>query len=355
MNAEEYTKKLEEQVKKPVRNKKIILYVVLGVITAVLLIHYTPKVVYAMHHESTDNAFVKGDMVPVSPQVKGRIAKVNIEDNMAVKAGDVLFELENEDYTIAFNRAQEELSAALAQIAAIDAAMAQTQQSAEQAKSLLNKAQTEKNFADKEQQRYARLVSENLVSKNFYDSVKAKADETAAQAMAAEASVKIALAGLSAAEANRKTAEFKAASAEQSVKAAKLDLERTIIRAPRNGRIGQNNVKVGRYVQPGQTVISLVGSDKLWIEANFKETQLNHIRVGQTVEIKADAYPDMTINGHVESIQPGTGSAFSLLPAENATGNFVKVVQRVPVKIAIDGKPELLVPGLSVVPSVKVK
>lgn len=355
MNAEEYDKKLKEQAEKPARKKKLVMYAVLTVTAVVLLIHYTPKLVYAMHHESTDNAFVKGDVVPVSAQVKGRIAKVLIEDNMQVKKGDVLFELENQDYTIALNRAKEELAAAQAQIAAIDASSAQAAESVRQAQSLQGKAQTEKAFADKEQQRYARLVSENLVSKNFYDGVKAKADETGSQANAAEAAVRIAQASMKTIEANRKAAEFKAASALQAVRAAELDLERTVIRAPRNGRIGQNNVKAGRYVQPGQTVISLVGSDKLWIEANFKETQLNLIRVGQSVEIKADAYPDMKINGRVESIQPGTGSAFSLLPAENATGNFVKVVQRVPVKIAIDGDAGMLVPGLSVVPSVKVK
>jgi len=355
MNAEEYDKKLKKQAERPAKNKKLVMYAVLTAVTALVLIHYTPKLVYAMHHESTDNAFVKGDVVPVSAQVKGRIAKVYIEDNMQVKKGDVLFELENQDYTIALNRAKEELAAAQAQIAAIDASSAQAEQSVRQAQSMLGKAQTEKAFADKEQQRYARLVSENLVSKNFYDGVRAKADETTAQTNAAEATVMMALASMKTIEANRKAAEFKAAAALQTVKAAELDLERTIIRAPRNGRIGQNNVKAGRYVQPGQAVISLVGSDKLWIEANFKETQLNHIRIGQPVEIKADAYPDMKINGRVESIQPGTGSAFSLLPAENATGNFVKVVQRVPVKIAIDGDAGMLVPGLSVVPSVKVK
>ena len=355
MNAKEYSERLEKQVMKPVKKKKLILYAAITGIAALLLIHYTPKLVYAMHHETTDNAFVKGDMVPVSPQVKGRISKVYIEDNMQVKAGDILFEIEKADYEIALAKSREELSAAEAQIAAINASAAQTEQSVKQAQSLLAKAQTEKNFADREQQRYARLVSENLVSKSFYDSVKAKSDETTSQVAAAEASVKMASASLSAIEANRKAAEYKAASAQQAVKAAELDLERTVIRAPRSGRIGQNNVKIGRFVQPGQTVISLVGSEKLWIEANFKETQLNHIRVGQPVEIKADAFPDMKINGHVDSIQPGTGSAFSLLPAENATGNFVKVVQRVPVKILIDGDPGLLVPGLSVEPSVKIK
>lgn len=355
MNAEEYSKKLEAQAKRPAKKKKTILYAALTIIAVLLLIHYTPKLVYAMHHETTDNAFVKGDMVPVSPQVKGRISKVNIEDNMQVKKGDILFEIESSDYAIALAKSREELAAAQAQIAAIDASAAQARENINQAQALRNKAQSERNFADKEQQRYARLVSENLVSKNSYDSVNAKADETAAQSAAADASVKIALANLATIEANRKAAEFKAASAQQAVNAAELDLERTIIRAPRDGRIGQNNVKVGRFVQPGQTVISLVGSEKLWIEANFKETQLNHIRVGQKVEIKADAYPDMKIDGHVDSIQPGTGSAFSLLPAENATGNFVKVVQRVPVKILIDGDAGLLVPGLSVEPSVKIK
>lgn len=357
MEAEVYTEKLEKARNGKVRMKKNVMYAVFTVIIILAGIYFVPKFIYSMHHETTDNAFVKGTVVPVSPMVKGKIAQVFIDDNMKVKKGDKLFELDKAEYEIALSKAQEDLSAAEAQIARIDAGMAQAKDGINQAQSLYEKSQTEDAFAAKEKNRYAALASDNLVSKSSYDSVKAKADETSAQVKASSASVDIAVSSLKTLQADRKTAEFKAQSALQAVNQAKLDLSRTTVYAPADGRIGQNNVKVGRYVLPGQTVISLVDDTNLWIEANYKETQMENIRQGQTVEIKIDAFPKAKVTGHVDSIQPGTGSAFSLLPAENATGNFVKVVQRVPVKILVD-KIEgdaLLVPGLSVEPSVKVK
>ncbi|MGE4318657.1 MAG: HlyD family secretion protein [Deferribacterales bacterium] len=356
MDAEKYSEKFEEKRQKPIRRKKTVLYAGLTAAVILLAVYALPKIMFNIHHESTDNAFVKGDVVPIAPMVKGKVAKVYIEDNMKVKKGDKLFELDTAEYEIALDQRKEELSAAMAQIARIDAAISQAEQSVNQSRSLLEKASTEDDFAKKEMNRYGRLADENLVSRNFYDSVKAKADESRAQKRASASSVDIALATLTTLRADRKTAEFKANASLQAVRAAELDLERTSVYAPSDGLIGQNNVKEGRYIMPGQTVISMVSYDKLWVEANFKETQLEDIRIGQSVRIKADAFPSVKIAGHVDSIQPGTGSSFSLLPAENATGNFVKVVQRVPVKIildSIDSADISLIPGLSVIASVK--
>jgi membrane fusion protein (multidrug efflux system) len=357
MEAKEYSEKLDKSINSKAKTKKMGIYAAFLILVIASALYFTPKVIFALNHETTDNAFVKGSVIPVSAMVKGRISTVYIEDNMTVAKGDKLFELEKDEYIIAFDKAQQELEAALAQIVKIDAAIAQTGKSIEQSQSLLNKVKTEENFAVKEQQRYSKLAEENLVSSNYYDSIKAKADEINAQKKASEVSVEMAESALKTNQAERKMAEFKAESARQAVKQAELNLNRTTVYAPADGRIGQNNVKEGRYVQPGQSVIMLVNDTDLWIEANYKETQMENIRVGQSVEIKVDAFPNSKITGHVESIQPGTGSAFSLLPAENATGNFVKVVQRVPVKILVDGieGDTLLVPGLSVEPSIKVK
>jgi len=357
MEAKEYSEKLNKSINSKAKTKKIGIYAAFIIIVLACAIYFTPKIIFALHHETTDNAFVKGSVIPVSAMVRGRIDKVYIDDNMTVVKGDKLFELEKDEYIIALDKAQQDLEASLAQIAKIDAAIVQTEKSIEQSQSLLNKVKTEENFAVKEQRRYSKLAEENLVSSNYYDSIKAKADEINASKKASAVSVEMAKSALKTNQADRKMAEFKAESARQAVKQAELNLSRTTVYAPADGRIGQNNVKSGRYVQPGQSVIMLVNSKDLWIEANYKETQMENIRVGQSVDIKVDAFPHSKITGHVESIQPGTGSAFSLLPAENATGNFVKVVQRVPVKILVDNieGDTLLVPGLSVEPSIKVK
>jgi len=357
MDAEKYSELLEKQQTLPATKKKFMIYGIFIAIVLAIALFVTPKIIYALHHETTDNAFIKGSVTPVSTMVKGRIAKVYIEDNMRVKKGDKLFELEQDEYQIILQQTKQELEVALAQIKKIDAATIQAQKSIDQANSFLKKVKTEEIFAQKEQKRYERLAKDNLVSSNYYDSIKAKAEETSAQMKAVSISVEMAQSALDTNLAERKTAEYKANVAREAVKQAELNLERTVIYASADGRIGQNNVKVGRYVQPGQSVIMLVNDDNLWIEANYKETQMEKIRAGQTVEIKVDAFPHAKITGHVESIQPGTGSAFSLLPAENATGNFVKVVQRVPVKIVVDNvdsKDVLLVPGLSAEPSIKI-
>jgi len=358
MDAAEYSNKLNKQQEKTAKKKKFGFYIVFLIVVIVSALYFTPKVLFALAHETTDNAFVKGSVVPVSAMVKGRIETVYIEDNMQVNKGDKLFEIQKDEYVIALQKSQQELEAALAQIAKIDASIAQAEKSIEQAESLLHRVKTEEQFALKEQERYASLAEESLVSTSYYESIKAKAEETSAQMKAVAVSVEMAQSALNTHKADRKMAEYKANVAMQAVKQAQLNLERTVVYAPESGRIGQNNVKVGRYIQPGQSVILLVNNSKLWIEANYKETQMEDIRVGQTVDIKIDAFPHAKIKGHVESIQPGTGSAFSLLPAENATGNFVKVVQRVPVKIIvddIDNKNVLLVPGLSAEPSIKTK
>lgn len=357
MEAKEYSENISSRTNNRAKRKKYGIYAAFIIIIIASAVYFTPKVIFALHHETTDNAFVKGSVIPVSAMVRGRIDKVFIEDNVTVSKGDKLFELEKYEYEITLEKTQQELKAALAQIAKIDAAIAQTEKSIEQSRSLLHKVITEENFAMKEQARYSKLAEENLVSSNYYDSIKAKAEEINAQKKAAKVSVEMAQSALNTALAEKNMAEYKAEAARQAVKQAELNLQRTVVYAPADGRIGQNNVKEGRYVQPGQSVIMLVNDNDLWIEANYKETQMEDIRVGQRVEIKVDAFPHSKISGHVESIQPGTGSAFSLLPAENATGNFVKVVQRVPVKILVDDieGETLLVPGLSVEPSIKVK
>jgi membrane fusion protein (multidrug efflux system) len=348
----------EKTVNKQVKRKKVIFYSAVIVLLAVSALYSVPRVVYAMQHESTDNAYIKGTVIPVSPEIKGRVKSVYIRDNMLVKKGDLLFEIDKDDYLLALSRSRQDYEAALAEEEKTLSLINEAEKSIGQAEAALAKSRTEAAFASREAERYKTLVMENLVSKNSYDSLKSAAEEAGSGVKVAQASLEMAKAAMESLEADKKVREYKTASAAEHVKQAELDLQRTAVKSPVDGRIGQNNAKVGRFIQAGQTVVAIVDDSDIWVEANYKETQVKHIRTGQPVEIKVDAFPGKIFSGHVDSFQPGTGAAFSLLPPENASGNFVKVVQRVPVKILLDGEEsdkDKLVIGLSVVPSVRIE
>ncbi len=256
---------------------------------------------YANSHESTDDAFIAGHVVAVSPKVASYVARVHIDDNQRVKAGDLLVELDPRDFEAKLAQARANLAA----------------------------AEAEAIRAHADVRRYEQLFQDKGVSQQDRDNAVAKDRTAAAQ-----------------------TTQLEAAERQ-----AELNISYTKIIAPEAGRITRKSVEPGDYVQIGQALFSIV-PERVWVVANFKETQLAHMQPGQPVEIKVDAYPDKTFKGHVDSIQAGSGAAFSLLPPENATGNYVKVVQRVPVKILIDDPPDpahVLGPGMSVVPTVKVK
>ncbi|QAR32199.1 HlyD family secretion protein [Geovibrio thiophilus] len=356
-DADKITEQREKNLNSRIKLRKAGFYGAVIIITAAAVFYGMPKFLYAMHHESTDNAYIKGTIIPVSAEVKGRIKAVHVSDNMRVKKGDVLFEIDQDDYLLVLSRVKQDYEAALAEEIKADSAVTQAEKNIRQAQAALGKAQTEASFTGREAERYGKLEKESLISKNAYDSMVSGAQEAFSTVKVAEASLEMAHAAYSTAEADRTVKKYKTASVAEMVKEAELNLEKTRVKAPADGYIGQNNAKTGRYVQPGQAVLAVVDGDDVWIEANYKETQMKRIIKGQEVEIKVDAFPGTVFKGHVDSFQPGTGAAFSLLPPENASGNFVKVVQRVPIKITLDEQPGLdrLVVGLSVVPSVNIK
>ena len=250
--------------------------------------------------ESTDDAFIDGHIVPVSAQVNGRIVEVLVKDNQMVKSGDVIARIDDQDYT--YKR---------------DAAKADAMAS-----------QAELQEAQKDQDRYNVLLARQEISKQEFDHASLRVQNAQAQAMRSKAKLDL----------------------------AELDLEHTKIIASIDGKVSAKSVEQGEYVQVGQPLLSLV-STEVWVTANFKETQLKSMKVGNPVEIHVDAYPGVTFTGRVDSLQAGTGGAFSLLPAQNVTGNYIKVVQRVPVKITINNPdPNFpLWPGLSVAPKVDLR
>ena len=308
---------------------------------------------------STDDAFIDVHMVQVSPQVAGRVNAVQVNDNQEVEAGQPLVELDPADFQAKLDQAVANQESAAGQLAQAQAQLAVSQAGLEAAQAEVgvadaNATNTATNL--KRSQELARVGSMAL-SRQQLDNDTASARSTAASLAAAQHKVAVAAAQLALNKTQVTTAEAGVRAAAAMVEQARLNLSYTEIRASLSGRIASKNVAVGDYVQVGQNLMALV-PDQIWVTANFKETDLDHMRVGQPVDIYVDAYPEKVFHGHVDSFQAGSGAAFSLLPPQNATGNYVKVVQRVPVKIVFASLPGghwLLGPGMSVEPYVKIR
>ena len=403
---------------------------------------------HARHYEDTDDAFIEGQVVQLSPRVAGHIQKLYLRENQPVKQGDLLLELDPRDYAaqleqaraalqaaqakqkvaqagVALTRAvtrggveqaasgveaarsgiesaRAQMTASRARAQAAQSAIATAQANAQQAQAQITMAEAEAKRANADAQRARQLFDKGDLARQQLEQSQATTQTADAQLIAARQRALAAQAQINEAQANANavaaslhqmetqivqaqaqsgqaagrlteaaaapqqvavsqaqagTASAEVLKAHADVAQAELLLSYTKVYAPADGRITRKAVAVGSFVQPGQAMMALVQGE-LWVVANFKETQLNQIRPGQPVEIKVDAFANQTFHGHVDSIQKGAGARFSMMPPENATGNFVKVVQRVPVKIVFDTAPDAafpLGPGMSVVPEVKVR
>jgi membrane fusion protein, multidrug efflux system len=308
---------------------------------------------------TTDDAFIDVHMVQVSPQVAGRVARVLVNDNQEVRAGQPLVDIDPADFQAKLDQALAKQESAQGQLVQAQAQLPVTQANLDEAKAQVGVAQAAANNADvnlKRDQDLTRMGSLAL-SRQQLDNDTATARSDAANLAAAQQKVAASGAQLTLNKTQIATAEAGVRAAAAQVEQARLNLSYTEIRASVAGRVASKTVANGNYVQIGQSLMALV-PDEVWITANFKETQLDHMRAGQPVDIYVDAYPGHVFHGRVNSFQAGSGAAFSLLPPENATGNYVKIVQRVPVKIVFDNEADsqrLLGPGMSVEPYVRIK
>lgn len=290
---------------------------------------------------STDNAYVKQDVVSISPDVSGRIVSVKVRENQAVKAGDVLFQIDPEPYRIALEQADAAIAAAKVQVSTMATDIGGANADVQSARADIALAQVT-------YERQVALMQRGFTTRAALDAATHTLAAGKAKLATAQASVARATSQLgSGTGSGGSPAALQAALVERE--RAALNLTRTVVRAPHDGVVSQTGrLQVGNITPSGVPALSLVVSQQAWVEANYKETDLNHMTVGQPAEIELDAYPGLTVRGHVASIGAGTGSQFSVLPAQNASGNWVKVTQRVPVRIAIDGKPErAMIAGLS--------
>jgi len=311
---------------------------------------------YVAPYESTDDAFIEGDVTPIAPQVAGRVLRLLVTDNQSVNQGDVLLEIDPSDYQAKLDQERANLAAARGQLEQAKAQLAVDRAMVEQQRAGVIAAEAEAKRAEADSRRW-QAVGKGGASESQLDLAATQAHSSAAQLQVARSQESAAEAQVGLSQANIQAADADVQRAQAAVRQAELDLSYTQVKAPEAGLVTHRAVQVGAYVQIGQALLAIV-PHQLWVVANFKETQLTHMGPGQPVEVSVDAYPQIRFKGHVDSIQAGAGARFSLLPPENASGNYVKVVQRVPVKILIDDASDaghVLGPGMSVEPQVKVK
>jgi len=340
----------------------------LTVLLAVLLFFGLDSVVTALTHETTDDAFIEGHVISIAPKISGRVAAVHALDNQLVHSNDLLVEIDPADYAMAVAQKRSAAESQSANYETVVSAYELMKAKVVTAEASARKAQADADASDATAKRaesdFARqkeLRDKNTISQQEFDDAQAdyktaQADYKSAVENASEEQSKIteAHAQLAAAAVGVKMALAQWNEARTNVAAAELDLSYVQIFAPTDGRITRKSVESGNYLQIGQTLMAIVPTE-VWVVANFKESQLKDIRVGQPVRVKIDAL-GRTFKAHVDSLQAGTGARFSLFPPENATGNYVKVVQRVPVKIIFDDAlpaDSTIGPGMSVVPSVR--
>jgi membrane fusion protein (multidrug efflux system) len=331
------------------------LYIGIGALVLIaLIVAGTLYWLHARHFESTDDAFIDGHNSQVAPQVAARVIKVAVDDNQRVQANQLLVVLDPSDYQIRLDQAVTQHAQAQAQLEQARAQVLLQQAQIEQSAAQIRVGEAELTQAQQDFNRF-RAIDPKAITRQQLDNAQANVRTSQARLESSRHALTGAQAQLVAQQAQVANAEAALQGSDVAIRNARLQLSYTEIHAPEAGRVTRRTVEVGNYVNPGQLMLSLVRPG-MWVTANFKETQLALMRPGQPVDVTVDALPDKVFHGHVDSFQAGSGSAFSTLPAENATGNFVKVVQRIPVKIVIDDADDpMLSLGMSVTPRVTVR
>jgi len=300
---------------------------------------------------STDNAYVQADVTPISPKISGYISEVTIRDNQAVKAGDLLFRIDDGEYRARVSQAQAGVTTRRAMLGDLASRIEQQRAVIDQARAALLGAQADAHRASLDLARFRELAARNFVSRARFDQAESEDLRNRAGVAQAKANVAAAQRQLDVLESQRPQLLAEIDTALAALTLAEIELENTLIRAPANGRVGEREARVGQYVRPGTLIVALVPQE-FWVVANFKETQIAAMQIGDAVTIQVDGVRGAVFSGRVDSLSPASGARFALLPPDNATGNFTRIVQRIPVKITFDaGQPGLdrLRPGMSAV------
>ncbi|MEZ5024990.1 MAG: HlyD family secretion protein [Chitinophagales bacterium] len=374
---------IQQEKKSP---KKIIAPIVGVLLLCGAILFAYKKISYSLHNEDTDNSVIESNIVPIATRIQGYVDVIYVKNNQFVKKGDTILKLDDRDLKIRLQQAilntksaasnvnvmESNVTTANASANAVSTSVSTAQANIATAQANVEAAKVRVWNATENFKRYEQLYQQTSATKAQYDAALTEKQSAEKQVEVLEKQVKVAQAQLKAAQQQATAshtqangistqvnlAEVNIQQQQANVEFAKLQLSYAYILAPCDGYVTKKNVQIGQLLNPGQIVLNIVDDSQLWITANFKETQIEDMKVGQPVEVKVDAYPDKKFEGKIESIQAATGSQFSLLPADNATGNFVKVVQRIPVRIAlIDDKNDAyqLRAGMNVNVAVKVK
>jgi len=306
-------------------------------------------------HQSTDDAYLHSDITSISPKVSGHVATVEISDNQAVHKGDVLVRIDDRDYKAKVEEMKAQVQAHEAALGNLDARLDLQHSTIAATDAQIGSASAEVTRSHADLERSRALVREDFVSHQILDTHQADSQKAGAAMKAAQANSDAARRQVTVLASERAMDMAQLEEARAQLATAELDLEHTIITAPVDGVVGNRGVQLGQFVRAGSPLLSVVPLDQVWVEANFKETQIGHMQPGQPVNISIDSFSGETLHGHVDSLSPASGAKFSLLPPDNATGNFTKVVQRIPVKIIVDPGHSLegkLLPGMSAVVTV---
>lgn len=303
---------------------------------------------------TTDDAYVQADYTTIAPKVAGYIAEVLVADNQTVATGQILARIDDRDYRTALDQARADVDAAEAAIRNFDAQASLQQAEIAQAEASVQTTRASLLFAQQDAERYRSLMKTGAGTIEKAQQTQALQDQYSAQLQRDQAAVLAARRKIDVLQTARGQALAQLEHSKAVARQAELNLSYTVIRAPVDGAVGARSLRVGQYVTPGTQLLAVVPVHQAYITANYKETQLAHVRAGQPVSISVDGLPDMTLKGHVDSVSPGSGLVFALLPPDNATGNFTKIVQRIPVKITLDDPraASLLHAGMSVEPAI---
>jgi len=339
------------QEQEPKKKPNKVIPIILGVILIAGIIFGIKEYIYYGKHIDTDDAQIDGDVSPVVARVGGYVDSIFFEENTHVNAGQVLVKIDDRDYKVKLEQAMSAQKGASAGVGVGQSQIIATAASSSSARAQAESAAARLEKANKDYARYANLVKDGSITQQQFDQAKSDRDVAAATYRAAQDQYKAALEQVGTSRNQLTVTNVGVTQRQADVDYAKLQLSYTTITAPSAGITSKKNIQLGQLVQAGQTLFNIVNDNSLYITANFKETQLTNMKNGQKVNIEVDAFPDVELHGEVYNFSPATGAKFSLLPPDNATGNFVKVVQRIPVKIKINADKEIMAklrPGMSV-------
>jgi membrane fusion protein (multidrug efflux system) len=344
------------ETQKPKSKSAKVIPIILGVLIVIGAIFGIKEYIYFSKHVDTDDAQIDGDISPVVSRVGGYIDSIYFEENQHVDANQLLVKIDDRELKVKLEQAQAGKQSALANVNVSETVVSSTAANVGTAKANVEIAAAKANKANKDFARYQNLVKDGSITQQQFDQAKAEKEAADASLQAAKTQYEAVKK-----QVNTSQSQVSAASSNISLRTAEIDYAKLMlsyarITAPTSGIISNKNIQIGQLIQPGQSLFSIVNDNSLYVKANFKETQLEKLKEGQLVDVEIDAFPDAELKGHIYNFSPATGAKFSLLPPDNATGNYVKVIQRVPVKIKLENNKILsqLRPGMSVNVSVHI-